>query len=125
MLLKEIRKYQDGARGLYREKNKTIENVETMLLDLSLVDFDLWKQMKKLYDLAEEYKKIVSDSSLTAQQKETMINALGINGAKVEQLCLDFTLPGYDNIDIVEDGSSVDVSVANLEKYVEGVCKND
>ena len=123
VLLKEMRNYQNGEHGLSRNNLGIVKNVETMLLDLSLVDFDLWKQMKKLYDLAEEYKKIVSDSSLTAQQKETMINALGINGAKVEQLCLDFTLPGYDNIDIVEDGSSVDVSVANLEKYVEGVCK--
>ena len=47
---------------------------------------------------------------------------MGINGAKVEQLCLDFTLPGYDDIEILEGGSSVDVTVANLEKYVEGVC---
>ena len=56
VLLKEIRKYQHGAHGLYKKNINAKRSVEAMLLDLSLIDFDLWKQMQKLYDLGQEYK---------------------------------------------------------------------
>lgn len=40
------------------------------------------------------------------------------NQKDVDDMCLDFTLPGYANIHLVQNGDSVKVNAANLEEYV-------
>ena len=65
--------------------------------DLSLIDFDLWKQMQKLKDLGWNTRKSFQ-FTINAPAKGNYDQCFEYNGAKVEQLCLDFTLPGYDDM---------------------------
>ena len=39
----------------------------------------------------------------------------------MEDLSLDFTLPGYPSIELVEGGAGVEVSIDNVEDYIEKV----
>lgn len=46
-----------------------------------------------------------------------------MNGCSVDDLGLDFTLPGYPNIELKKGGKDVPVSIHNLEEYLRvGTC---
>ena len=46
-----------------------------------------------------------------------------LDGAQVEELCLDFTLPGYPQYALKQGGESMSVGLHNLAQYVELVVK--
>jgi E3 ubiquitin-protein ligase TRIP12 len=54
----------------------------------------------------------------TVEQKAEKLEDIKINEARLIDLCLDFTLPGYD-IDLKEGGSDCVVSMSNVEEYIE------
>jgi len=41
-----------------------------------------------------------------------------MNGCSVEDLGLDFTLPGFPNIELKKGGKDVPVTIHNLEEYL-------
>lgn len=41
-----------------------------------------------------------------------------MNGCSVEDLGLDFTLPGFPNIELKKGGKDVPVTIYNLEEYL-------
>lgn len=45
-----------------------------------------------------------------------------MNGCSVEDLGLDFTLPGFPNIELKKGGKDTPVTIHNLEEYLR-VCK--
>lgn len=128
LLLRSICNCRDSGvansnKSRYKYGNGVKKSVEDLLSDLKLIDTALCKQMNKLYQVAKEYKRIQSDTSLTLVEKNTMIQELNIDGAKIEQLCLNFTVPGFDDVEVMKNGSSVEVTIMNLEEYVRGVCR--
>ncbi|KAF7892018.1 hypothetical protein EAF00_008320 [Botryotinia globosa] len=84
------------------------------------VDPQLAKSLKMIKKFSVAKKDIAEDSSLTATQKVLATEALEIDGAKIEDLSLDFTLPGYA-IDLLPDGSSISVTIDNVDLYLEKV----
>ncbi|KAF2009680.1 hypothetical protein BU24DRAFT_358545 [Aaosphaeria arxii CBS 175.79] len=84
------------------------------------VDYDLAKSLKLLKKFAIEKKRINEDGSLDPTQKVDALQSIEIDGVHVEDLGLDFTLPGYA-IDLVEKGSEKNVTIDNVDLYVEKV----
>ncbi|KAJ8062832.1 hypothetical protein OCU04_008088 [Sclerotinia nivalis] len=84
------------------------------------VDPQLAKSLKMIKKFSVAKKAIAEDSTLTATQKVLVTEALEIDGAKIEDLSLDFTLPGYD-IDLLPNGSSIPVTIDNVDLYLEKV----
>lgn len=41
-----------------------------------------------------------------------------MNGCSVEDLGLDFTLPGFPNIELKKGGKDIPVTIHNLEEYL-------
>jgi E3 ubiquitin-protein ligase TRIP12 len=41
------------------------------------------------------------------------------SGARIEDLSLVFTLPGYDNIELKQNGKNEDVTLENLQEYID------
>lgn len=41
-----------------------------------------------------------------------------MNGCSVEDLGLDFTLPGFPNIELKKGGKDIPVTIYNLEEYL-------
>ena len=66
-------------------------------------------------------KKAVEDSTLSASEKDAAIRDIQVDGARVEDLSLDFTLPGYPSIELTEDGSNTPVTIENVNLYVQRV----
>lgn len=56
-----------------------------------------------------------------AQTRETLqqaLESLNMNGCSVEDLGLDFTLPGFPNIELKKGGKDIPVTIYNLEEYL-------
>jgi E3 ubiquitin-protein ligase TRIP12 len=85
------------------------------------VDKDLANSLKPLVRCARAKQEIQDDTTLTAEQKTQAIKDIRIKDASIEDLGLDFTLPGYPTIELQPNGAEVDVTIDNVEQYVEKV----
>lgn len=63
-------------------------------------------------DLKKEYDALVTELYLE--------NSNGSRG-KVEDLCLNFTLPGYESVELETGGRTKFVTIWNLEEYLERI----
>ena len=52
---------------------------------------------------------------------ESEWSQITIDGAKIEDLCLTFVVPGVDSMELVKGGSDVAVTAVNLREYVDTV----
>ena len=84
------------------------------------VDYDLAKSLKLLKQFADAKKQIDEDGNLTPAQKVQAIQEIVIHDSHVEDLGLDFTLPGYP-IELMENGADTAVTIDNVDVYVNRV----
>ena len=68
--------------------------------DLQHLDPTLAKSMGQLQALVRQKKRLEEDASLTTESLQLAIENLTLDGASVEDLGLDFVLPGYPNIEL-------------------------
>ncbi|KAG9898588.1 hypothetical protein KCV05_g16795, partial [Aureobasidium melanogenum] len=85
------------------------------------VDKDLANSLKPLVRCARSKQDIQEDETMTAEQKAQAIKDIKIKDASIEDLGLDFTLPGYPTIELQPNGAEIDVTIDNVELYVEKV----
>lgn len=85
------------------------------------VDRDLANSLLLMKQFANAKKAIEEKSDLSPEQKQHALSEIEINGARVDDLSLDFTLPGYPSIELVKDGSNVAVTIENVNLYVDKV----
>ncbi|KAF2485435.1 hypothetical protein BDY17DRAFT_293599 [Neohortaea acidophila] len=88
---------------------------------VAAVDSDLAKSLKMLKKFLGAKQRIEDDRRLSDAQKSAKLAEIRINDARVEDLSLDFTLPGYPHIDLVPNGSGTSVSLDNLGDYIKAV----
>lgn len=98
-----------------------ISNVAPSIGLLRTVDQDLANSLAQLQQYVKAKTKIELDASLTELEKANNIENLTIRGAKVEDMMLDFTLPGYPSIDLREKGSDISVTTENVQDYIDQV----
>ncbi|KAF9890217.1 Ubiquitin fusion degradation protein 4 [Aspergillus nanangensis] len=85
------------------------------------VDHDLANSLLLLKRFAIAKKAIEDDERLSHTQKQQKLQGVEVDGVTVEDLGLDFTLPGYPNIDLIKNGSSEPVTIENVDMYVDRV----
>ena len=85
------------------------------------VDSHLGMSLKLLKQYASAKKDIDKKNHLSPAQKSQAARRVTINGARIEDLGLDFTLPGYPSIALIPDGANVSVSLENVALYVDKV----
>lgn len=88
---------------------------------LAAVDKDLANSLKDLVQAMKEKKEIDRDTTLTPAQKIEAVKNISIKGARISDLGLDFTLPGYPSIEMIPNGANTDVTIDNLELYIDAV----
>lgn len=95
--------------------------VKPSLGAVKVVDPGLARSLKtiKMFSLAK--KAIDEDPSRTAAQKVVDTQDIVIDGVRLEDLCLDFTLPGYPEIELVPGGSHAKVTIDNVDSYLDKV----
>ncbi|KAG0645743.1 HECT-type E3 ubiquitin transferase [Hyphodiscus hymeniophilus] len=84
------------------------------------VDAFLAKSLKLIKKFALAKKAIDENGNLTAAQKVAAAQVLMIDGVQIDDLGLDFTLPGYP-IELLPNGSTIPVTIDNVETYLDKV----
>ena len=85
------------------------------------VDGQLAKSLKLVKQFANEKTKIDENLQLPPTKKDLAIQEIAIHGVRIEDLSLDFTLPGYPNIELVKNGGNIQVTIDNVSSYVDKV----
>ena len=85
------------------------------------VDEHLAKSLKLLKQYAKAKKDIDCRSDLSSMEKARMIKNIAINDAIIDDLGLDFTLPGYPHIELIENGAHTPVDMYNVALYLDKV----
>ncbi|KAG8844977.1 Ubiquitin fusion degradation protein 4 [Serendipita sp. 411] len=62
---------------------------------------------------------VQEDPSLTTEEKKDRISRLQVNGVTLDDMCLDFTVPGYDDLELKQSGKDISVTAQNVEEYVD------
>ncbi|KIW04370.1 uncharacterized protein PV09_04654 [Verruconis gallopava] len=99
----------------------TPEAVSPSLGAINSVDSDLANSLKLLKKFASAKKAIDENGGLTPARKVEAIQNIEISGVHVEDMALDFTLPGYSSIELVPDGSNIPVTIDNVGQYIDAV----
>jgi len=85
------------------------------------VDNDLANSLKMLKKFVKAKRDIDENPRLTPMQKVQKIQRITVESASIEDLALDFTLPGYPNIELIPGGSDISVNIDNVAEYVDYV----
>lgn len=72
-----------------------------------------------LLGILEEKRTIEEDPNMTSEEKQRAIDSLTYYGCPFEDLCLDFTLPCYPDIEMVEGGRDIPLTPHNLGEYLD------
>ncbi|KAJ6160693.1 hypothetical protein N7470_004089 [Penicillium chermesinum] len=99
----------------------TMSSVAPSLGTVKAVDEDLGKSLLMLKGFVEAKNSIQEDGTLTSEEKARAIKNIVINEVRVEDLSLDFTLPGYPSIELVPGGSDISLTIHNVDQYVDRV----
>lgn len=85
------------------------------------VDPQLAKSLKLIKRFAIGKKDIDEDPHLSPAEKVARAEVLEVDGVRIDDLGLDFTLPGYSSIELLPNGSQIPVTIDNVELYLEKV----
>ncbi|KAK1498493.1 HECT-domain-containing protein [Colletotrichum tamarilloi] len=95
--------------------------VKPSLGAVKVVDPGLARSLKTIKKFAVAKKEIDEDPSRTPAQKVTDTEDIVIDGVKLDDLCLDFTLPGFPEIELIPNGGQIRVTIDNVDSYLERV----
>ncbi|KAI5302162.1 Ubiquitin-protein ligase [Ascosphaera pollenicola] len=85
------------------------------------IDPTLANSLLYIKKFANAKARIEQDTLLSSAEKDQALSEVVIDDARIEDLGLDFTLPGYPNIDLVPGGSSIPLTLENVALYLERV----
>lgn len=85
------------------------------------VDSQLAQSLKLVKQYAIEKTRIEEDKSGSTTSRTKAIQQITVRGATIDHLGLDFSLPGYPSIELVEGGGEKPVTIENVGEYVEKV----
>lgn len=86
--------------------------------DLIGIDPEIYNTVSHLQGIVHKKQKLEKDPKLSATEKRDQLKLLTMDGCPIEDLGLDFTLPGYPNIELRKGGREMSVSLENLASYV-------
>ena len=89
--------------------------------DMINVDETLYKSLSQLHEVSLQKQAIINDSTHSIDSLELAINSLTLNGTAIEDLGLDFVLPGT-NIELKKNGKDIIVNMDNIEEYLKVLC---
>ncbi|KAK3585607.1 hypothetical protein CHS0354_004513 [Potamilus streckersoni] len=87
--------------------------------DIRHIDPVVSKSFCQLEDILRQKKTILMDKSHTDESRQLALDSLTLEGCSIEDLDLDFTLPGHNNIELKKGGKDMHVTLDNLEEYLQ------
>uniref|UniRef100_A0A8C3IK76 E3 ubiquitin-protein ligase n=1 Tax=Chrysemys picta bellii TaxID=8478 RepID=A0A8C3IK76_CHRPI len=117
---------QRADLGLWRGEEVTLSNPKGTaqgmkhqnLKQLKPEFFLVARSVYHLEDIVRQKKRLEQDKSQTKESLQYALENLNMNGCSVDDLGLDFTLPGFPNIELKKGGKDIPVTIHNLEEYL-------
>ncbi|KAI3321206.1 HECT-domain-containing protein [Xylariaceae sp. AK1471] len=95
--------------------------VKPSLGAVKIVDPGLANSLKHIKKFVSAKKAIVEDPNRTPAQKVADTEQIVVDETTLDDLALDFTLPGYPDIELISGGSHVQVTIDNVDSYLDKV----
>ncbi|KAM4042651.1 E3 ubiquitin-protein ligase TRIP12-like isoform 1-T2 [Anomaloglossus baeobatrachus] len=94
---------------------------ESSLTSHDLVNIDpvVAKSVYHLEEIVRQKKRLEQDKTLTRKSVKVLLESFNMNDCSIEDLGLDFTLPGFPNIELKRSGKYEPVTIHNLDEYVQ------
>lgn len=86
------------------------------LADVADVDSTVARSIRQLVSVVEKKKRL--EMRLDGGELETALEAVTLDGCRIDNLGLDFTLPGHPSIELRKGGKDIPVTIHNLEDYI-------
>ncbi|XP_063771677.1 E3 ubiquitin-protein ligase TRIP12 isoform X1 [Pseudophryne corroboree] len=86
--------------------------------DLVNIDPVVAKSVYHLEDIVRQKKRLEQDKAQTKESLQFALESLNMSGCSIDDLGLDFTLPGFPNIELKKGGKDLPVTIHNLDEYV-------
>jgi len=94
------------------------EETTLATFDLRNIDPTIATTVTQLEGIVRKKRRLEEDSKLTQNERQAQIKNLTMDGCPIEDLGLDFTLPGYAGIELRKGGKDMAVTIDNLQQYV-------
>ncbi|KAF1733925.1 putative ubiquitin fusion degradation protein [Beauveria bassiana] len=105
----------------FRISDAAAAGVKPSLGAVKVVDPGLARSLKAIKKYSIAKKAIDEDPNRTPAQKVADTENICIDGVRLDDLCLDFTLPGYPGIELETNGSQKRVTIDNVDAYLDKV----
>ena len=92
-----------------------------ILIKYQSVDVGLYHSLLELRKYVVLKRQIQCQPGVSELLRAEQINSVRVKGALIDDLCLDFTLPGYPFIELIPSGRDVMVTMDNVSGYIEKV----
>ncbi|KAI7870841.1 hypothetical protein BDF14DRAFT_1770296 [Spinellus fusiger] len=86
---------------------------------LQEIDPVLSASVNALQAYVDQKKAIYADITMSMSEQVSATRQITVKGALIEDLCLDFTLPGDVSIELKSGGKEIPVTISNVEEYIE------
>jgi E3 ubiquitin-protein ligase TRIP12 len=94
------------------------EEATLSTIDLRNIDPTIATTVTQLESIVRKKRRIEEDAKMTPTERQAQIKNLTMDGCPIEDLGLDFTLPGYAGIELRKGGKDTTVTIENLHYYV-------
>ncbi|CAH7687878.1 hypothetical protein PPACK8108_LOCUS22737 [Phakopsora pachyrhizi] len=88
------------------------------LMDSQILPLTIASVMLHLSKYVVKKQAIEADGGLTESERDGAIRQIRVDGAKVEDLAVEFVLPGYD-IEMKPDGTETVVTIDNVKEFID------
>ncbi|XP_018009792.1 E3 ubiquitin-protein ligase TRIP12-like, partial [Hyalella azteca] len=92
------------------------------LADVLSLDPEFGVTLRQLHALVLQKRRVQDQARVqgySTQQLENDVRNITLDGCSVEDLSLNFTLPGYPNIELKKGGADICVTIDNLDQYLQ------
>lgn len=87
------------------------------LTDVKYVSPNIYKTLRKMEIIVRARDAILSNDDLSEEEKNEQIEKLEFDGCTIEDLGIDFVMPGH-NVELMKNGKSTHVTIHNLHLYI-------
>ncbi|KAK3820529.1 MAG: putative ubiquitin-protein ligase Ufd4 [Linnemannia elongata] len=93
-------------------------NLKPRLQLVASIDPVLARSLQSLQAYVAEKKRIYG-LNLPSKERESALKNIQLQGAKLDDMGLDFTLVGYPEIELKAGGTNIPVTIYNIEEYIQ------
>ncbi|KAL1512943.1 hypothetical protein ABEB36_002442 [Hypothenemus hampei] len=88
------------------------------LADLKHINPDIYITIRKMQEIVRCRDSILQNGDLSEEEQMEQIEKLDYDGCLIEDLGLDFVIPGY-NVELIKNGKNTHLTIHNLHVYVQ------